>query len=396
MFANKKRFGLKLNFELENEDIFKPNLAKKFKFPEKENVETASSHSRSENEIDAQRIKRYTSSFTKAFSPGAYAFVNYHNLISPGGNSSLQVVIKEGEEHVLQEIKIFELIASNKESSKKAIIKPVSYEVGSVNLIYLPPMPGGNLKKQKTYIYNRLTNRHANPALMWLHKQMMALLEALNHLHTQNFIDTCHEYKGIVHGDIKLANILINDKGNAILADLGSAYPLAEPAPKESGNLSYQAPEISGNENFRKKPIKHIEKSDIWSLGIVLYLLLNDKYPSFSQKYSTDPFCLADWYHDYSVSTLAKQAKEANTRLNKANFLFNTAKPVFTLNILHDLSLVMLLPINERPSAAQLLNTLHTFIPPHCPEVSYNEFVSSLLVRSLLKDALPDHSPCAP
>src|SRR5205814_7830819 len=105
--------------------------------------------------------------FTEPFTPGVYAIVNYHNLISPGGNSSLQVVTKEGGEHVLQEIKIFELLASNKESSKKAIIKPVSYEVGCVNLIYLPPMPGENLAKQKIYIYNKLKNHINDAVLAW-------------------------------------------------------------------------------------------------------------------------------------------------------------------------------------------------------------------------------------
>lgn len=231
MFASKRKFNLKFKFETENEGISKNNLAKKFKsFGEKENVSSATSCNQSE--VDAQRLKSYTSSFTKTFTPGAYAMVNYHNLISPGGRSSLQVVIKEGGEHVSQEIKIFELIASNKESPKKAIIQPRYHEVGPVNLIYLPPMLGENLKEQKAYIYNTLNNPNNDAVLVWCHKQIIALLEALNHLHTQNFIDICHEYKGIVHGDIKLANLLINDKGNVVLADLGSAYPLAETCPK--------------------------------------------------------------------------------------------------------------------------------------------------------------------
>ena len=392
MFANKKRFNLKFRFELGNEGIFKKPLTKKLtSFEAKENFVNAIS--RNQNEIDAQRIKSYTSSFTKPFTPGAYAMVNYHNLISPGGRSSLQIVIKEGEEHVSQEIKIFELIASHKESNKKAIIRPIAYEVGPVNLIYLPPMPGGNLKKQKIYIHNKLKDYNNDIVLAWLYKQIIALLEALNHLHTQNFMGAC-QYSGIVHGDIKLANLLINDKGDAVLADLGSAYPLAEPAPRESGNLSYMAPEISTNENFRKEPIENIEKSDIWSLGIVLYLLLNNQHPSFSQKYLTDASGLADWCNDYSVSTLAKQAKAASTRLNKANAFFSTSKQAFTLTTLHDLSLTMLLPINERPSAAQLLNTVHRLIPPRCSETSYKEFVSSLLVQSL--EILPGPSSYKP
>ncbi|WP_218813670.1 protein kinase domain-containing protein [Rickettsiella endosymbiont of Dermanyssus gallinae] len=390
MYANKKRCKLKLKFDLENEDFFKKPPTKNLK-PLKENLANATPCK--QNEIDAQRIKSYTTSFTKTFAPGAYANVNYHNLVSPGGKSSLQIVIKEGGEHVSQEIKIFELIASNKESPKKAIIQPRCHEEGRVNLIYLPPMPGENLKEQKTYIYNKLKDPDNDVTLVWFHKQIVALLEALNHLHTQNFIDICHEYKGIVHGDIKLANLLINDKGDVILADLGSAYPLAEPAPKESGNLSYTAPEISGNENFRKKPIKNIEKSDIWSLGIVLYLLLNDEYPSFTQKYLRGPASFpADWCSDYSASPLAKQAQEANTRLNSTNLFFNNSKPAFTLKTLHDVSLVMLLPINERPSAAQLLNTVRGLIPPHCSEASYKEFVSALLTQPLLKDILPDPS----
>lgn len=128
-------------------------------------------------------------------------------------------------------------------------------------------------------------------------------------------------------------------------------------------------------------------------MGIVLYLLLNNEYPSFTQKYLAGPSSFpADWCNDYSASTLAKQAKEANTRLNEANLSSDTSKQAFTLNTLHDLSLVMLLPLNERPSAAQLLNIVHRLIAPHCSEARYNEFVSALLTQPLLKEILSSPS----
>lgn len=85
--------------------------------------------------------------------------------------------------------------------------------------------------------------------------------------------------KGIIHRDIKPSNIIMKDGGSAIVTDFGIAKEVnARTCATESGELlgtpAYMPPEqISGN-------VKEIdERSDIYSLGAVLYELLTSKPP---------------------------------------------------------------------------------------------------------------------
>ena len=86
----------------------------------------------------------------------------------------------------------------------------------------------------------------------------------------------------IVHLDIKHKNILIGSKGNQMpkvkLADFGLACYLedGECFRLDAGTLGYKAPEI-----ILKQPSDF--KSDIWSLGVILYDLLCGEMPFAGQ-----------------------------------------------------------------------------------------------------------------
>ncbi len=84
-----------------------------------------------------------------------------------------------------------------------------------------------------------------------------------------------HE-KGFVHRDIKPANILLDERGQPVLADFGIAVTeceLRHEAMTSIGTLAYMSPEqltTSGQVDAR---------TDVYSLGIVLYELLTGKVP---------------------------------------------------------------------------------------------------------------------
>lgn len=90
-----------------------------------------------------------------------------------------------------------------------------------------------------------------------------------------NALELC-EKRGIIHRDIKPDNIFINDNGDYKLGDFGVARQLEKSSTFMSrrGNQAYMAPEVYKGERYG-------EKADIYSLGLVLYRLLNNSRMPF-------------------------------------------------------------------------------------------------------------------
>jgi predicted ATPase/signal transduction histidine kinase len=96
---------------------------------------------------------------------------------------------------------------------------------------------------------------------------------------------------GLIHKDIKPANVLVDDAGNVWLTGFGIASQLPherqEPAPPEiiAGTLAYMAPEQTGRMN------RSIDtRSDLYSLGVTLYQMLTGALPFTA----ADPM---EWVH---------------------------------------------------------------------------------------------------
>ncbi|KAG6826079.1 hypothetical protein H0H92_001187 [Tricholoma furcatifolium] len=81
-------------------------------------------------------------------------------------------------------------------------------------------------------------------------------------------VEYLHE-RSIVHGDIKGANIVVNDSGRALICDFG----LASILPSSGGTVMYKAPEIFKQESFNTK------ETDIYAFGCLAYEAFTGKPP---------------------------------------------------------------------------------------------------------------------
>uniref|UniRef100_A0A8D2KQZ8 Protein kinase domain-containing protein n=2 Tax=Varanus komodoensis TaxID=61221 RepID=A0A8D2KQZ8_VARKO len=84
---------------------------------------------------------------------------------------------------------------------------------------------------------------------------------------------------GIVHRDVKMENILLDEQGHLKLADFGLSrhLPWGDRAYTICGTLQYMAPEVlSGG------PYAH--SADWWSMGVLLFALATGKFPAAPEK----------------------------------------------------------------------------------------------------------------
>ena len=82
--------------------------------------------------------------------------------------------------------------------------------------------------------------------------------------------------KGIIYGDLKPSNVILNEYSKLKLSDFGLAIKVesADTDPtQQSGTPSYMAPEL-----FQKQGV-YSYASDLWSLGCVLFEMATGKPP---------------------------------------------------------------------------------------------------------------------
>ncbi|MDJ0652609.1 MAG: protein kinase [Xanthomonadales bacterium] len=87
------------------------------------------------------------------------------------------------------------------------------------------------------------------------------LIQALKEIH----------YAGLTHGDIKASNIMIQPDGQPVLMDFGAGGKSGASA-AVSGSPMVMAPEL-----FDGQPLT--PASDVYSLGVLVYLMLTGRYP---------------------------------------------------------------------------------------------------------------------
>jgi serine/threonine protein kinase len=172
---------------------------------------------------------------------------------------------------------------------------------------------------------------------------------------------------GIIHRDIKGANILLTESGDIKLVDFGVSAILNQRGEKRNtliGTPYWMAPEIISNRNG-KNP--YDEKVDIWSLGITMIELaegeppLSDVHPmrALMQIPIRDPPKLSSttqWsktFHDFVRCCLQKDPKKRKSteELLKHPFVTNCKSKQIILDLLEEAKKAKARVVNEEREA---------------------------------------------
>ena len=186
---------------------------------------------------------------------GGYSVVNLVRHIETGKKYALKCAMKirkgkDRSNRTRQEIKILTKLKHSRIISLKGW-----FEDNDNIYLVLEYLSGGDLAH---YFKNDLPTKEEAVHVMY------QIIDAVKY---------CHK-KSIVHRDIKLENILIDENMNIKLTDFGLSVVKRhnEKFKDEVGTARYTAPEILSGDGYN-------ESVDVWGIGVILFLLLTGKYP---------------------------------------------------------------------------------------------------------------------
>ncbi|KAJ5079459.1 serine/threonine-protein kinase gin4-related [Anaeramoeba ignava] len=128
-------------------------------------------------------------------------------------------------------------------------------------------------------------------------KKMFTPNEALRYFQQLIFgLEYCHAHL-VVHRDLKLENLLLNQKGQLKIGDFGMARLMKSNSLLETscGSPHYASPEVIEGKRYDGT------KSDVWSCGVILFTLLTGRLP----------------FHDNNVVQLFKKVRTRQFMLPK-------------------------------------------------------------------------------
>jgi serine/threonine-protein kinase len=112
------------------------------------------------------------------------------------------------------------------------------------------------------YVEGKTLDEIEAPELSQLLLIFCHVASAMSHMHR----------RGVYHGDLKPANIMLNKTGQVKLIDFGTAWVRGQDKNRVQGTPQYIAPETATEKTVN-------EKTDIYNLGATMYRMFTGRFP---------------------------------------------------------------------------------------------------------------------
>ncbi|EAR95325.3 Serine/Threonine kinase domain protein (macronuclear) [Tetrahymena thermophila SB210] len=142
-------------------------------------------------------------------------------------------------------------------------------------------------------------------------------------------INYLHNEQNICHRDLKPDNMLLNENLEMKICDLAMSATLSNQLTTTVGNLQFQAPELHklnqveeiNNQQQEQQVVGYNGRAtDIFSAGVILYLMLTGTYPFFSTKCYNDTTIDKIW-QSYRIKAQAASNCSNSEDQKKSSFI---------------------------------------------------------------------------
>ncbi|XP_019876438.1 serine/threonine-protein kinase polo [Aethina tumida] len=251
---------------------------------------------------------------------GKGGFAKCYEIINPNNNQAYagkivpkKLMVKQNQkEKMTQEIQIHQSL------NHKNVVGFYNFFEDSMNI----------------YIVLELCRKRS---MMELHKRRKAISEPETRFYMKQILSGVNylHYQKIIHRDLKLGNLFLNDELQVKIGDFGLAAKIEYDGERKKtlcGTPNYIAPEI-----LNKKG--HSFEVDIWSIGCIMYTLLMGRPP-------------------FETSSL----KETYSRIKKCDYKISSA---ISAPSKHMIKLMLQAEPKNRPKVNELAQ--HEFMLGYCP-----------------------------
>lgn len=184
---------------------------------------------------------------------------------------------------------------------------------------------------------------------------------------------------GVIHRDLKLGNIFLDDNMNTKIGDFGLAALLYSKSDRKKticGTPNYIAPEV-----LYGRDKGHSYEVDVWSIGIILYVMLVGKPPFQSRKVETIYERIKN--NDYEIPNGADVSLAARDLISGLLSTDPNARPTLNQVLEH--------PFFRGPFPAGLDSSIITTVPEHFynigPEESEQNFLNCMIDAQIIDES---------